>query len=1011
MSRAIDTVTVLKMKGQLLATKRIVRRDGKTLIDPYSNAKHFFWRTERVSGLKDIHRILLGLSTHPQESIIRGVPRDGVGREIVRRSNGPDATIAPADPGRRWCAFDFDAFKTGLLRHDPSREELLEVGRRARAMLPEGFHNAASVMRLSASAGVEGWAEASFHLWFWLSRPVCDKSLQEWAKSAGMDASFYTPVQHHYTASPVFEGMEDPVPERILLLDGTPEATPPEDWLDLASWCEREQRKADELLSKRPNPIDLDNPNTEDRKRRWCLRALENACAEIQESGRGSRHNTAFTAAIAIGGLVATGSLDRTTAEDALIKAIQSVVPQDRHAKEAAAVREGIELGMGRPRDISHVGSRAPTPPPAAPMSPGSDLAKTLALPATEDEKMARFCGGLLDDGQGGKRVALVAELALGAPVKGHEVPHGYWIHGAAVGAWKRAAGGVLKYPVIEHCPIVITALDEELEGRQRVRVAWKSGAKQWRQVWLPREDAFSRRGIEKHIANGFPVTSESSGQVVAFLAAYLAANAVRIPRVRTTSTFGWQRDEGFMVGRTHIRPDGRAVTVDLDDPTTWEGGAIAFKAAPDDAGGDALAAALRPSGTFRSWREAIRSVARYPRATLGVIVSLASPLLEVLDAPNFLADWAFRTSSGKTTVLQLGASVWGNPSTQASEFIRPWSATATNIERTAVTLRSIPLILDDTAQARFPDQVSQAIYDLAKGQSKPRGTKSGTERLSYFRLSILSTGEQPATSFGSGSQARGGAKTRALEISNAPFGGESPETGRVVRELKAALAENYGHAGPMFVAGLLQRRECWPDWRKRVAGFAKGYASQAIDGATSRVTDVRAILEFTHELAEEILALGIPSPVGDVFPDILLGVQDAASEERALHAVVNEFVAQRKRFRGAVGAGNDPGPAGWIGAVAGKSGRTVRPYVAFPEHWMDAFLERMGLEKRAVITGWKERDWLVRDHPHFTKKVTIDGVRTRMVCLDLSLFGAEDAVVARTMTPACTTEEADDGA
>lgn len=1009
---AIDTVTVLTMKGQLLATKRFVRRDGQTLCDSYSNAKFFFHRSERVSSIRDIHRVLLGLSNRPNESIIRGIPRPGVGREIARRSNGADATILQASPGRRWCAFDFDGFATGLLCLRPTRDDLIGVAKRARETLPPGFHGASCVMRLSASAGVDGWGVTNLHLWFWLDRPVCDKSLAEWAKSAGMDGSFYSAVQHHYTANPIFEGMDDPAPERILLIEGAPEATVPSEWLDLPAWLERETKKADEILARRPIAIDLDNPNTDDRKRRWCLRALENACAEIQESGRGSRHNNAFSAAIAIGGLVATGSLDRTMAEDALIRAIQSVVPQDRHAKEAACVREGLDLGATRPRDISHVGVQAQIPAPQqvpAP-SPAAGLSQALGLPPSEDEKMARYCGGLIEDGQGGKRPVYVTDCCGGAPVKGHEVPHGYWMHGGGVGAWKVTAQGT-KYPKIEHCPIIITALDEDFDGRQRVRVAWKAGIK-WRQQWLPREDAFARRGIERHIASGFPVTSESSGALVAFLSAYLAQNVTRIARLRTTSTFGWQGDEGFMVGRTHILPEGRAVTVDLEDPATWEAGAIAFKAAPDDAGGDALARALKPAGSFDAWRRAIQSVEAYPRATLGVIVALASPLLEVLNAPNFLTDWAFRTSSGKTTVLQLGASVWGNPSTQASEFIRPWSATATNIERTAVTLRSIPLILDDTAQARFPEQVSQAIYDLAKGQSKPRGTKAGTEKLSYFRLAVLSTGEQPATSFGTGSQARGGAKTRSLEVADAPFGGESPETGKVVRELKAALAENYGHAGPMFVAGLLQRRESWPAWRARVAAFAKGYAADAADGATGRVTDVKAILEFTHELAEEILALGIRSPVADVFPDILESVQDAASEQKALEAVVAEFISQRKRFRGAIGAGTDPGPQGWIGAVAGKSAsRAVRPYIAFPAHWMDRFLEGLGLEKRSVLNGWRERDWLIRDKPHLMKKVEIDGIRTRMICLDLALFGAEESIVSKTLAPPCTSDEGDDGA
>lgn len=1011
---AIDTVTVLTMKEPLRATKRFACRDGKTVCDSYSNAKHFYHRTERVAGVRDLHRVLLGLARRPSDSIIRGITKPGVGREIVRRSNGVDATILPADPGRRWCAFDFDGFATGLLCIRPTREDLIGVARRARDTLPPGFRGAACVMRLSASAGVDGWAVTNFHLWFWLDRPVCDKSLAEWARSAGMDGSFYSAVQHHYTANPIFDGMDDPAPERILLIEGTPEATAPDEWLSLPAWVEREALKAEAMMARRPLAVDLDNPDIGDRTRRWCQRGLESACQEILAAGRGSRHNTAFTAAIAMGGLIATGYLDRKMAEDALVQAICAVVPQDRHAKEAEAVREGLDLGQKRPRDISHVGVpvRAPDAPAASTPPPAAGMSQALGLPISEDEKMARYCGGLLEDGQGGKRPVFVADVAAGAPVNGHEVPHGYWIHGGGVGAWKSTAQG-MKYPKIEHAPIIITALDEDFDGRQRVRIAWKSGAK-WRQAWLPREDAFSRRGLERHIASGFPVTSESSGGLVAYLSAYLAENGGRIARLRTTATFGWQGYEGFLVGRTHILPSGRAVTVDLEDPATWEAGAIAFKAAPDDAGGDALARALKPSGSFEAWRRAVQSVDGYPRATLGVIVALASPLLEVLDAPNFIADWAFRTSSGKTTVLQLGASVWGNPSTQASEFIRPWSATATNIERTAVTLRSIPLILDDTAQARFPDQVSQAIYDLAKGQSKPRGTKAGTERLSYFRLSILSTGEQPATSFGTGSQARGGAKTRSLEVAEAPFGGESPETGKVVRELKAALAEHHGHAGPMFVAGLLQRRESWPAWKARVAAYAKGYASDASDGATSRVTDVKAILEFTHELAEEILALGIQSPVADVFPDILLGVQDAASEEKALHAVVAEFIAHRRRFRGAVGAGTDPGPAGWIGAVRGLSGRTSggrtrRAYIAFPERWMDAFLTGMGLEKRSVYGGWKERDWLVRDKPHLTKKCEIDGVSARMLCLDIALFGAVDAIVATTMTPPCTSGEEDE--
>lgn len=988
-----DNIVVLTMQGDLVATKTF--RDGAEPVG-YSKAKHFKQRVERVASLDDLHRLLVTLQRRRQEFVIRGAPTGlGVVNGLVRRTvhanaDGP-ACFAPAAPGRQWACFDFDDLVLDqFLADPPTNDDLARAADFARQLLPEGFRSAACVYRFSASAGLDGWDKVSLHLWFWLDRPVCDASLREWAANAAPDEALFSPVQPHYVADPIFVDVPDPLVggRRLGRLPGTAAASPPAEWLDLAAYADHVAVEAEAQAAARP-PLYIEGGiDSDDGRRRWCAKALESACEDVRTRTKATgRHPAAWRNAIAMGGLVGAGFLDMAMAARALTDAICSVVPKARHAKEAASIREALAFGALRPRDLSRVAVAA-TPPPAAPApTAATELAAMLGIGGDAaqpgEEPMARFCAGL------DKRVVAVTDVAFGAPVSdGHEVPNGFWMHGRGLGAWKVGREG-LATPSIEHAPIVVTAREEDIEtGHQRLRVAWRGVGEQWQSRWLPREDALSRKGLERHIGSGFPVTSESAARLVGYLSAYLAHNAKHIPAVATTSAFGWQGSRGFVVGRTHIMPDGRHVTVDLEERRTWRQGAVAFRAAETDAGGRQMADALRASGTFAAWRSAVRQLDAHPRVLFGVMVSLAAPLMQIVGCSNFLVDWAFRTSVGKTATFMAAASVWGDPSDEAG-YIRPWAGTAVNIERTAVTLRSVPLFLDDTAQARFPDIVSNAIYDLAKGQSKPRGNKTGTDAIAHFRLPILSNGEQPATSF----VEKGGGKARCLEIVGLPFGGETPELGRFVRDLKASVAANHGHAGPRFVAALLARQDEWGAWTKRFRLMAKEYGRGATSGAADRASDARALLKLTYDLADEVLALGVDDPTPMVWDDIATEAEDAAGEERALRRVVSWFSSMRSRFRGTKSA-RDPGPQGWLGAVVDDP-RAKAKYVAFDDAGLDRFLRDAGFNPSAMIAGWKARGWLVCDEGARTKKVMIDGVRARLVCIGLEHFmSGTDAVL-----------------
>lgn len=995
-----DKITILTTLSDILATKRhTLEDDGSTSTESYGRAKNFRWRQEKVASLKDIHRILQGLSQKTQCFVIRGEPLPGVqkGDKVSRRNKTSKDGEAPhwqaADPGRRWVAFDFDELKPErFLSNPPTDEDLRAVAEDARRSLPVEFRTGAAVYKYSASTGILGWDTVSLHLWFWLDRAICDYSIREWAKGK-IDPSLYKPVQPHYTADPVCEGFTDPLlGQRIGMLPGTDVTTAPAAWLDLPTWRARLEATI------KPAPIPITIPegaslhDIEDARRQYAAKALEKACASIQAQSKGGRHDTAFKEAYAVGGYVGAGYLDRNLAESSLISAIQSVVDPSRHGKEADSVREGIALGVGQPRSLDHVGrphlALVPPPDPAsAPVAeapevepaPAAGSRAAMGLPDTEDQKMAPFCSGLTDS-----ITPIVADVAKGAPVDGHVVPHGYWLHGKGTGLWKSTPQGT-KYPTIEAAPIVVTATDEDIEtGIQRVRIAWRHrGRKTWTARWIPRQDALSKRGLERWIGNGFPVTSESAAQLVGYIRAYMAQNADKLPHLRTTSALGWQgrRGElGFMAGRRHIVEGGGYKWVDLDDPKTWLDDHIAFRAAESDAGGEQIADAIRDGGNFDAWRKTITRLESYPLALVGVIASLAAPLVEIVNCPNFILDWAFRTSSGKTTILQAAASVWADPSDQ-SGFIRSWMATATNIERTAVTLRSIPLLMDDTAQAKHPDIVSGAIYDLCKGTSKPRGTKTGTEAVSHFRLPVLSTGEQPATSFGE----KGGAKARCLEIADPPFGGESVETGVFVRDLKLDLLANYGHGGPRFVSWLLKHRDQWPEFRANFVRRVRVLSAASTSGAASRTCETRALLELTLDLVEQALGLVVRDPIPHAWIGIASEVDDAAGEERALSRVVGWFASNRERFLGQAKNVGTPSQ-GWLGVVV-RGANATAPFVGFDEAHLSKFLGDQGFNYRAMIKGWLSRGWLIRDEPRLTRMVRMNGGRTRVIALPLEMF------------------------
>lgn len=228
-------MTVLASVSHLLMTKRI-RRDtktGKLIKSQYPNEKFFRVGKVGLAGFSDLARALAKLSGVRHSFVIRGAPLAETNREKTRRlihddpETGERASFAEAS--RHWFAVDTDKVPAPALTdvaNDPESAIEHLIG-----LLPPELHDASSWWQFTSSQGLPGnEGTLSARLWFWNRLPLDDAGLTRWAlaanKAAGrkvIDPVLYRPVQPHYTASPIFEGMPDPVPRRYGIRRGLEE--------------------------------------------------------------------------------------------------------------------------------------------------------------------------------------------------------------------------------------------------------------------------------------------------------------------------------------------------------------------------------------------------------------------------------------------------------------------------------------------------------------------------------------------------------------------------------------------------------------------------------------------------------------------------------------------------------------------------------------------------------------------------------------------------------------------
>jgi len=300
----------------------------------------------------------------------------------------------------------------------------------------------------------------------------------------------------------------------------------------------------------------------------------------------------------------------------------------------------------------------------------------------------------------------------------------------------------------------------------EKIRLAYFRDNK-WHDIIVDKDLIASNSKIVKLSSYGIAVTSESSKNLVSYLAD--VENLNRITISKSTSKLGWN-DGDFIPFDDSVKFDDESRFKDLID-------------------------SIHEVGSEDVWLETVRKI-RANRAhyepQMMMSASFASVLVKRLNMLPFIVNLWGKTGGGKTVTLMLACSIWADPS--EGRYITDSYATQNAFEVRLDILNNLPLLMDDLSKVRdkLNDGFTDLIYLLCSGKGKERSNIDlGLNKSKTWSNTILSNMERPLAN----ETMRGGAVNRIVDVEMA--GGNIFENGNGVVEV---LKDNYGFAGKKFV-------------------------------------------------------------------------------------------------------------------------------------------------------------------------------------------------------------------
>jgi putative DNA primase/helicase len=261
--------------------------------------------------------------------------------------------------------------------------------------------------------------------------------------------------------------------------------------------------------------------------------------------------------------------------------------------------------------------------------------------------------------------------------------------------------------------------------------------------------------------------------------------------------------------------------------------------------------ATYNKAGTSEQWNLLAKLALGNPYLVFGISAVLAGPLLKYLSLSGIGFHLLGDSTSGKTTTLIVGTSVWGPP-----EFLLSWRTTVNNLEAQCASRSDTAIILDESHLAE-PRHLDAAIYVVVHGASKGRLNRDSTAKdIMRWRVVLLSTGERALETYiaSAGFDHKAGQWVRIIDLPlKGAFGifddlhGEK-SAARFADKLRNNAACCYGHAGPAFVERLTKELPTFSLSEKLNSLVAT--CTEPLSAQQGRVWRAFAVVALSGELA-----------------------------------------------------------------------------------------------------------------------------------------------------------------
>jgi len=483
--------------------------------------------------------------------------------------------------------------------------------------------------------------------------------------------------------------------------------------------------------------------------------------------------------------------------------------------------------------------------------------------------------------------------------------------------------------------------------------IAYKNG-RYWKEKTV---DKGTLANISKLITLGeydINITSDNTKHLVKYFSDIENNNLDLIPTQMSTSKLGWIKDS----------------FVPYDDSIIFDD-ELKFKDAYES---------IHEEGSFDTWMTLVKGIRATNRIEpkISIVASLASVLLEPLNALPFILNIGGITGRGKTVSMMLATSIWANPA--ENTYMADAKGTVVSIELRMNFLNHLPLMIDDMSQVKkeYDGDFTKLVYLLCAGKGKDRSNVNlGLNKSTSWKNIILTNYEYLLVT----ETMQGGAINRIIDIEAED--GLMIENGNAVVE---TITQNYGFAGRMFVDAVkeigLVKIKAWQ--KEAYKAIVKKAESYGVEKEEKQMLPM-SILLTADRIATEYIFMDKQYLDFDVCVNLLENKGQVSENERAYQFIMSEVGINVNKFK------PDPVTLQYKGEVYGKV--TIEGYVCIQKNIFSTFAKKGNFSESSFLSWAKKQGLLDAKDGRNTKQIRFDGSQNWCVVLKMGEDMTEEVV------------------